>query len=161
MREQRVARFLKRQSVSWGTTSSMYFHAVELVFRKSQKATAGDFTKSSRWVYAGVPVLIAGVEAFFIEHQNLLKDNSGTKTLAGIKPLADMLKLYPLTDELRLDMEALIEVRNQIVHPAPLHLWKTRVAEITAKTARPSSGRRQHSAKRNRRVGFTGESSPI
>jgi hypothetical protein len=119
-RKQREARLRNRQSGSWGTTSTMYFHAVELVFRESAKAVADDPTKSSRWVYAGLPVLMAGVEAFLIEHQHLLKDSSSIQTLAGVSSVREVLKLYPLTDELRQDLEALIEIRNQIVHPSPV-----------------------------------------
>ena len=44
----------------------------EAQFHESKKAVAGDPSKPSRWVYAGLPVLIAGVESFLIEHENLL-----------------------------------------------------------------------------------------
>jgi hypothetical protein len=36
----------------------------------------------------------------------------------------EVLKLYPLTDELRQDLEALIEIRNQIVHPSSVPFEK-------------------------------------
>ena len=91
-----------------------------MVFRESKKEAANDAQRPSRWVYAGIPVLIAGVESFLIEHQNMLKDSSSIKTLAGIQAIAEVLKLYPLPSEMRLDMDAVIEVRNQIVHPSPL-----------------------------------------
>jgi hypothetical protein len=123
-RKQREARLRNRRSGSWGTTSTMYFHAVELVFRESAKAVADASTKTSRWVYAGLPVLMAGVEAFLIEHQHLLKDSSSIQTLAGVSSVRDVLKLYPLMDELRQDLEALIEIRNQIVHPSPVPFGK-------------------------------------
>lgn len=123
-RKQREERLRNRQGGGWGTASTMYFHAVELVFRESAKAIADDPTKTSRWVYAGLPVLMAGVEAFLIEHQHLLKDSSSIQTLAGVDPVRDVLKLYPLTDELRQDLEALIEIRNQIVHPSSVPFGK-------------------------------------
>ncbi len=123
-RKQREERLRNRQGGGWGTASTMYFHAVELVFLESAKAAADDPTKTSRWVYAGLPVLLAGVEAFLIEHQNLLKDSSSIQTLAGVEPMRDVLKLYPLTDELRQDLEALIEIRNQIVHPSSVPFAK-------------------------------------
>jgi len=123
-RNQRTARLLNRQSGSWGTTSAMYFDAVRSVFRESAKASAGDPTKSSRWVYAGMPVLLAGVEAFLIEHQHLLKDSSSIQALAGVCSARGVLKLYHLPDELRRDLEALIEIRNQIVHPSPVPFGK-------------------------------------
>ncbi len=123
-RGQRETRLRNRESGSWGTTSTMYFHAVELVFRESAKAVADDPARPSRWVYAGLPVLMAGIEAFLIEHQNLLKDSSGVKKLAGVDPLGHVLKLYSLPDELRQDLDALIEVRNQIVHPSPVPFGK-------------------------------------
>lgn len=122
--KQRKERLRNRQGGSWGTASTMYFHAVELVFRESAKAVADDPTKTSRWVYAGVPVLMAGVEAFLIEHQHLLKDSSSIQTIAGVDPIRDVLRLYPFADELRLDLEALVEIRNQIVHPSSVPFGK-------------------------------------
>jgi hypothetical protein len=123
-RKQREERLRNRQGGSWGTTSTMYFHAVELVFRESAKVVAGDPTRTSRWVYAGLPVLMAGLEAFLIEHQHLLNDSSNIQILAGVDPVRDVLKLYPMSDELRQDLMALIEVRNQIVHPSPVPFGK-------------------------------------
>jgi hypothetical protein len=118
------ARLRNRQSGSWGTTSAMYFDVLRKVFQESKKAIAGDPSKPSRWVYAGLPVLIAGVESFLIEHQNLLQDSSRIRTLAGIKEIPLVLRLYPMPDEVRLDMEAVIEIRNHIVHPSPLPFGK-------------------------------------
>jgi len=34
----------------------MYFDALRRVFHESKKAVAGDPSKPSRWVYAGLPV---------------------------------------------------------------------------------------------------------
>jgi hypothetical protein len=121
-RQQREERLRNRKSGSWGTVSAGYFHCVELVFRESEKTAAA--AKPSRWVYAGLPVLIAGVEAFLVEHQHLLKDSSGVQTLAGIEPLGKVLKLYPLPDDLRRDLDALIEIRNLILHPSQVPFGK-------------------------------------
>lgn len=79
-KDKRVSRLKDRQSESWGTASAWYFHSVELVFRESRKTVAESPDATSRWVYAGLPVLIAGVEAFLIEHQHMLRDNSSTST---------------------------------------------------------------------------------
>jgi hypothetical protein len=119
-KKQRVARLLDRKAGSWGTTSAMYFDILRGVFCESKKAIAGDLKRPSRWVYAGMPLLIAGLEAFLIEHQHMLRDNSGVRTIAGVYPLPEVLKLYPLPNDLRLDLEALIEIRNLILHPSPL-----------------------------------------
>jgi len=123
-RNQRIARLHNRQSGSWGTTSAMYFHTVKEVFHESEKAAGDDPQKPSRWVYAGLPVLMAGVEAFLIEHQRLLKDNSGVRAVAGDADPRTVLKLYPLPYDLQHDLEALIEIRNQIVHPSPVPFGK-------------------------------------
>src|SRR5438876_292186 len=93
-KDKRVSRLKDRQSGSWGTVSAWYFHSVELVFRESQKAAAERPDGTSRWVYAGLPVLIAGVEAFLIEHQHMLRDNSGDKFVAGVSDIRKVLKLY-------------------------------------------------------------------
>jgi hypothetical protein len=123
-RKQREERLRNRQGGGWGTASTLYFHTVELVFRESAKEVADDSTRTSRWVYAGLPVLMAGVEAFLIEHQHLMNDNSSIQILAGIKPVGEVLKLYPLPDDLRRDLDTLIEVRNQIVHPSSVPFEK-------------------------------------
>ena len=114
----RASRLKDRQSGSWGTVSAWYFHSVELVFRESHKTAVESPDGRSRWVYAGLPVLFAGVEAFLIEHQHMMRDNVGDKVIAGVTDIRAVLAHYPLPDELRLDMVALVEVRNQIVHPS-------------------------------------------
>jgi hypothetical protein len=119
-RKKRTARLRNRQPGSWGTISTMYFDIVDKVFRESASAAGEDQTQPSRWVYAGLPMLIAGFEGFLIEHQHLLKENRELQTFAGIHDLSKVLKLYPLPDDLRRDMEALIELRNQILHPSPV-----------------------------------------
>lgn len=63
-------------------------------------------------------MLIGEVEAFLIEHHQMLRDNSGDKFIAGVNDVRKVLTLYPLLDELRHDMNALVEVRNQIAHPS-------------------------------------------
>jgi hypothetical protein len=118
--KQRKDRISNPQNGGWGTTSTTYFYVVSQVFTESEKASSGDPERRSQWVYAGLPVLLAGVEAFLIAHQHLLKDSSGIAALAGVVPLKNVLKHYPLGDVLQTDMEALIEIRNQIVHPSPL-----------------------------------------
>ena len=119
-RKQREDRIRNRRNGDWGATCSMYFCAVHQVFGESQKASQRDPEQRSVWVYAGIPVLLAGVEAYLIQHQHLLRDSSGMKVLAGVDPLKEVLELYALPVELQTDMEVLIETRNQIVHPSPL-----------------------------------------
>ena len=119
-RRQREDRIRNKRSGGWGTTSGMYFYVVHQVFAESDKASQPDPGRRSVWVYAGIPLLLAGVEAYLIQHQHLLKDASGIKVLAGVDPLKEVLKLYPLSVELQADMESAIEIRNQIVHPSPL-----------------------------------------
>jgi len=113
-REQREFRLTNHQAGFWGTSSADYFHAVDLVFQESKKVGAG----VSHWVYAGLPVLMAGVEAVLIEHQHMLRDNSTDTVVAGVDPIQKVLNQYPLPGELRQDVLALIEIRNQVIHPA-------------------------------------------
>jgi len=54
------------------------------------------------------------------DFHDVLRDSSSIQTLAGVNSVREVLKLYPLTDERRQDLEALIEIRNQIVHPSPV-----------------------------------------
>ena len=123
-KKQRQERLRNRESGSWGTASATYFHSVQNVFHESEKAAADSPAGSSPWVYVGLPVLMAGFEAFLIEHQRLLKGKSSFKKLAGVDGLREVLNQYQLPDELRLDIEALVEVRNQIIHPAQVPFGK-------------------------------------
>lgn len=113
-RAQREFRLTYHQTGLWGTNSTDYFHAVDLVFQESKKVGAG----VSRWVLAGLPVLMAGVEAVLIEHQHMLRDNSADTIVAGVDPIHKVLRQYLLPDELSRDILALIEIRNQVIHPA-------------------------------------------
>lgn len=123
-RKQREDRIRNPQNGGWGTTSATYFYVVRQLFEQSETSSRADVANRSVWVYAGLPVLLAGFESFLIEHQHLLTDSSGLTVLAGVDPVKEVLRLYPLPDELQGDIAALIAIRNQIVHPSPLPFGK-------------------------------------
>jgi hypothetical protein len=116
--QQRKARLRSHESGSWGSTSATYFRLVAKLFHESAVTAASAIHDD--WVYAGIPMLVTGVEAFLIEHQRILNQNPNRSTIAGDDPIRDVLLLYSLPDDLRDDMSALIEIRNQIVHPSPV-----------------------------------------
>jgi hypothetical protein len=114
-REARITNPPDLRSVSGGfsaTTSAWYYVLVGQLYSRSKAAGCG----GNYWPLAGIPMLLAGVEASVIEHQHLLRAPTESK-LAGAKPLLDVLKTYALPAELLQHIEDLIEIRNEIIHP--------------------------------------------
>jgi hypothetical protein len=99
--------------------SAEYFHLVGILFQHSSQIHA-EGAKRSLWVYAGLPLLLAGLEAFLIEHQHLSKLAPRDPPIAGIDPLLDVVKSYSAPDALVLSIADLVEVRHEIMHPATL-----------------------------------------
>ena len=95
--------------------STEYFQLVGILFQRSSQIGAGE---RSLWVYAGLPLLVAGIEAFLIEHQRLFTSTRRSGPLAGIEPLMDVVKSYNLPIPLVQAIADLVEVRHEIIHPA-------------------------------------------
>ena len=116
MRKERTERLLhEHQTGSWSTMSTEYFQLVGILFQRSSQIGAGE---RSLWVYAGLPLLVAGIEAFLIEHQRLFTSTRRSGPLAGIEPLMDVVKSYNLPIPLVQAIADLVEVRHEIIHPA-------------------------------------------
>lgn len=99
--------------------SAEYFQLVGIIFQRSSQIDA-EGAKRSLWVYAGLPLLLAGLEAFLIEHQHLSKLAPREPPIAGVDPLLEVVKSYSAPDALVLAIADLVEVRHEIVHPATL-----------------------------------------
>lgn len=114
MRKEREDRLRNQYSGSWGSSSAWYFRLGGEIFKCSAKDSS-----HVGWVYAGLPILLAGMEAFLIEHQQILRLDPLVKPVAGIDPLIEVLNAYPIPAQLRHEVEIAIEVRNEILHPSP------------------------------------------
>lgn len=119
-RRQRRDRVTNPQSGAFATVSADYFHLVGELYRLSKNAAASS-SDCVPWIYAGLPILLSGVEAYLIEHQHLLRSPAAEKR-AGFDGLKAVLGEYKLSETLSDDVCTLIEIRNEIVHPIALPL---------------------------------------
>jgi hypothetical protein len=119
MRKDREARLREDHPGRWSSMSDEYFQIVGILFQHSSQIAA-EGARRSLWVYAGLPLLIAGLEAFLVERQHLFKFAPRLQPVAGIDPLVDVVKSYNVSETLVVAIADLVEVRNEIMHPATL-----------------------------------------
>ena len=119
MRKDRQARLREDHPGNWSSMSNEYFQIVSILFQRSSQIAA-EGAKRSLWVYAGLPLLLAGLEAFLVEHQHLFKLAPPPQPVAGIDPLMDVVKSYKVPDTLVAAIADLVEVRHEIMHPVTL-----------------------------------------
>jgi hypothetical protein len=68
-RIERANRITQRKSGVWGTSSQDLLMVVSKLFRLSeQEARSRPDTNTSRYVYAGIPLLLAAAHSFTIEY---------------------------------------------------------------------------------------------
>jgi len=117
-----VERVKKRKSGQWSSVSSdLLFLATRLFKLSEQEARASKDGKSSKMVFAGIPILLSSLYSLIIECESI-----GVLTSPAVEPLESLPKVlstrYGLSGELLKDFECLCEIRNEIVHPVPLPL---------------------------------------
>jgi hypothetical protein len=114
-REDRNQRFEKKRSGVAATSSQDFLHLAQLLFTHSKeyaaKCTGGN---CSRNTLAGLPMLLAALQAFVVECEFLLHPAPPGKPL-DINTYAFMTQ-YGIADDLRENFEDLIELRNEIIH---------------------------------------------
>lgn len=116
----RKDRLEQRKSGQWSTVSSdLLFLACRLYKLSEKEANASTDKKSSKMVFAGIPLLLSSLSSLIIECENI-----GTVTprpLDMSQPLPKLLsEKYGMSGDLLKDFECLCEIRNEIVHPVPL-----------------------------------------
>ena len=120
-RVDRIDRITERKSGSWGTSSQHVLALVAKLFRFSeQDASSALDRNTSRYVYAGIPLLLAAAYSFVIEYEGILNVGSMPANLSTGEPLVKILEGYGAASELLTELQDLVEVRNEIIHPVPL-----------------------------------------
>ena len=121
-RKQRTDRLIQRKSGSWGTTSQDLLFVVSRLFRLSADESNSSADKNhSRYVYAGVPLLLSAVKSFIIEYEGMLNLQPLSDALSAPGGLALLLESrYGLSGGCLGDLQDLVEIRNEIIHPVPL-----------------------------------------
>src|SRR5882762_1188049 len=86
-RSDRARRITERRSGAWGTTSSDLLFVAARIFRLSKDESSSRKDKNmSRFVYAGIPLLLAAVHSFAIEYESIGNVGAIPQCL-GIDPL--------------------------------------------------------------------------
>ncbi len=109
----RSNRVTRPKQGSWGSTSQDLLFVASRLFCLSKH-------ESPRFVYAGIPLLLAAIHTFAIEYEALLNlelvgAELSTDSLARIMQVR-----YGVSGVLLRELEDLIEIRNEIIHPVPL-----------------------------------------
>jgi hypothetical protein len=91
------------------------------IFRLSKDESSSRKGKNtSRFVYAGIPLLLAAVHSFAIEYESILNVGPIPPGLSS-EPLEKLMReRYGVSGILLQDVRDLVEVRNEIIHPVPL-----------------------------------------
>lgn len=96
-------------------------HLAAQLFRLSKEESNTRTDKNtSRFVYAGIPLLLAAAHSFAIEYEGMLNLETLPAELST-DPLAKLMETrYGLSGRPLADLRDLIEIRNEIIHPIPL-----------------------------------------
>lgn len=120
-RKDRLNRITQRKSGAWGTISQDILMVASRLYRLSRDESNSSSDKNnSRFVYAGIPLLLAAVWSFAIEYEGIM--NLGlVPTELSAEPLVSVLETrYNVSGKLLEDLRDLVELRNEILHPVPL-----------------------------------------
>jgi hypothetical protein len=116
----RKGRLEQRKSGQWSTVSSdLLFLASRLYKLSEQDANNATDKRTSKMVFAGVPLLLSSLYSLIIECESIAVLTA--PDVDPFKALPNVLSTkYGMSGELLKDFECLCEVRNEIVHPVPL-----------------------------------------
>jgi hypothetical protein len=120
-RNDRLSRVTEHRSGAWGTVSQDLLHLAAKLFRLSKDESNSQLDKNtSRFVYAGIPLLLAAVHSFAVEYEGILNLEPLPAELST-DPLAKLMETrYGLSGRPLEDLRDLIEIRNEIIHPHPM-----------------------------------------
>jgi hypothetical protein len=119
-RKDRVDRVKQRKSGQWASVSPDFLFLASRLYKLSEKeAQASKDGRSSKMVFAGLPLLLSSLTALILECESI-----GVVTAPNVEPLEPLPNVlstrYGLSGEMLKEFECLCEIRNEIVHPVPL-----------------------------------------
>lgn len=104
----------------WGTTSSDLLFVAGRLFQQSKAESSRYPDKNhSRYVYAGIPLLLAAVRSFAIEYESIGNLGPLPAELADNSTCDLMKSRYGVSGAVLKDLADLTEIRNEIIHPIP------------------------------------------
>ena len=125
-RKERENRILNPKG-GWSETSSTdFFFLVDRLHElATQEADSLDGNTTS-YTWAALPMLLSGLDALMLEQEAMFlnqRKEDRLETLISSSPLPEKFAvLYGTSGELLQDLGALVELRNEIIHPAHLPL---------------------------------------
>jgi hypothetical protein len=116
----RVERVKQRKTGQWSTVSSDLLFLASRLYQLSEKeAQASKDGRSSKMVFAGIPLLLSSITSLIIECESI--GVVMAPSVEPLEPLSNVLSTrYGLSGESLKDFECLCEIWNEIVHPVPL-----------------------------------------
>ncbi len=120
-RTDRSGRITLPKSGSWGTVSQDFLFLTASLYRLSRdEATSRPDRKTSRFVYVGIPLLLAAIQSFAIEYEGMLRAEPLPIELSADSLARLMETRYGVTGDLLENLRDLTEIRNEIIHPNPM-----------------------------------------
>jgi hypothetical protein len=118
----RQERIKNRKSGVSGTSSADFFHLAWRLHNSARTEAESLDGDTSMYVWAAIPVLLLGLSALIIEQEVMLRhqrQEDRVEILLTKRTLvAQCESLYGLCDPLCSDLMDLVELRNEIIHPA-------------------------------------------
>lgn len=120
-RSDRSSRVTQRKPGAWGTTSQDLLYVAVRLFRLSrEEASSRPDKNTSRFVYAGIPLLLAAAHSFAIEYEGIMNLGTVPAELSQDSLVSLMEKKYGVSGDLLQSLHDLVEIRHEIIHPIPL-----------------------------------------
>ena len=116
---------LQQSKGGWaGTISTDFFHLVYKLCERARAEAESLDGNTSSYVWAALPILLSGLSATMVEQEAMFlhqRSPDRVQVLTGKLPLTkQFVELYELSGELLDDFKILVELRNEIIHPAHL-----------------------------------------
>jgi hypothetical protein len=121
--ESRQSRVVVPASGLWGSSSQDFVRAAYLLYEHSANYARSNDGNVSIYALPGIPMLFSAVRCLLIELQaGLYGGSPNDEALEKIANTSNdfhfILQHYPITKPLREDIELLVQVRHEIIHPA-------------------------------------------
>jgi len=94
---------------------------VRTLYKLSKESAAATDGNCSRFAYCGIPMLLSAIRCLVIEYESFRELKSDIlEKMTGTGDLLSVLDHYNVPEPLRTEVHELIEIRNEIIHPAHL-----------------------------------------
>jgi hypothetical protein len=121
-RREREERILEPKGGWAGTSSTDLFFLAEKLYGQAKSEAESLDGNTSSYVWAALPILLSGLSATLVEQEAMLanqRQEERVQVLIDTAYLPEQFnRLYRVSGELIEDLKILVELRNEIIHPA-------------------------------------------